>query len=202
MTTSTIYPNGQTLTSSALTQQAMQILMQNVTCGALGVNPPDFKQVKVDWQQEGQPFTPLPSIDGCFLACTTVDKDYSRVRDQVFSGSGPVTETWTYTRPWHIAWTLYGPNAVDRARQLHSTTFLDWFNDLLSTSNLYPLSDPPNPTYIPENFNAQWWPRSDFHLDLYEKVTETIQDGAVTSVEVSLNADDLGKVADFTVTKE
>jgi len=202
MTTSTTYPNGQTLTSTAVTQQAMQILIQNVTCGALGVNPPDYSQVKIDWPQEGQPFTPLPSVDGCFLACAIKDEDYSKVRDQVFSGTGLVTETWVYTRGWHIAWTLYGPNAVDRARQLHSATFMDWFNDLLSTSNLYPLSDPPNPTYIPEAWNAQWWPRSDFYLDLYEKVTETIQDGAVTSVEVSLNADDLGKVADFTVTKE
>jgi len=198
MTTVT-YPNGQSLTSTAITQSAMQILMQNVTCGALGIVPPDFSQVKIDWPQEGQPFTPLPSIAGCFLACSTKDEAYSKVRDQVFSGTGPVTETWTYTRGWHIAWTLYGPNCVDRARQIHSATFLDWFNDLLSVTGLYPLNDPPNPTYIPETWNAQWWPRSDFYIDLYEAVTETIQDSVVKSVEIKVNADDLGQVVDFTV---
>jgi hypothetical protein len=76
---------------------------------------------------------------------------------------------------------------------------MDWFNDTLALSNLFPLSDPPRPTYTPENFNAQWWPRSDFYVDLYEAITETIDDGAVKSVEIKVNADDLGQIADFTV---
>jgi hypothetical protein len=138
----------------------------------------------------------------CFISCTTQDEEYSRVRDRTFSGTTEVTENWVYTRGWRVAWCLYGPNCVDRARQVHSATFMDWFNDTLSLNNLYPLNDPPNPTYVPEQFNAAWWPRSDFHIDLYEQVTETINDGAVTSVEIKINANDLGQVADFTVTKE
>ena len=115
----------------------------------------------------------------------------------------PVTQSWEYTRAWRVSWVLYGPNATDRARMLHSAVYLDWLNDALSLDNLYPVSDPPQPVRAPEEINKQWYDRSDFWLMLYEQVNETLTipvGGVVTSVEVKLNADDLGQVADFTVT--
>jgi hypothetical protein len=120
------------------------------------------------------------------------------VRDRTFSGTGPVTETWGYTRGWRVAWCLYGPNSTDRARMIHSAMFMDYFNDVLSLSNLYPISDPPEPTRIPEQTNSQWFERADFHIIMYEQVTETIEDGAVTSVEVKVYDKD-GLAADITV---
>ncbi len=209
--TSTTYPDGSTLASSALTLSQINNLMQSITSGALGVNPPDPAQVRVDFPVEGQPFVQRPSDDVCFLACVTEDEPYSRVRDQSPGGVGsvvdPVTQTWVYTRNWRVAWTFYGPNSLDRARQLHSATFMDWFNNQLSSSNLYPVEDPPEPTRTPEQFNAQWWERCDFKIDLYEQITETLtwpaDAGAVTSVEVRLyDGSPADPVADFTVTKQ
>ena len=208
--TTTTYPNGQVLTSTALTQQQMNVLLQALTCGMLGLplpttaKPTGYTVVRIDWPVEGQPFVPNPQTDGCFLACVTEETPYNKVRNRTYSATGPVIETWTYTRGWRISWTLYGPNCVDRARQIWSAaTFMDYFADALSLSNLFVVTDPVEPTYTPENFNAAWWPRSDFAVSMYENVTETISDGLVTSVEVKIYDADVSTTdvaADFTVT--
>jgi hypothetical protein len=198
--TTTNYPNGQRLISSALTVAQINTLMQSWTCGALGINPVDPTQVRYDWPTQGQPFQTV-NQDICYLSCLLQDSQYSRVRNKTYTGSGPVVENWTYTRNWRISWTLYGPNSLDRARAIHTATFIDYFNDLLNGSSLFPISEPAEPVRMPENFNAQWWERVDFSIDTYENVTETISDGVVTSVEIKVyDGSPNDPVADFTVT--
>ena len=201
MSISTTYPNGQVLVSSALTQQQINVLLQMLTCGMLGINPPDPMQVRVDWQPVGQPDVTRPSVDICYISVVTEDSDYSKIaRDRVLTGSGPVTENWNYTRNWRIAWDLYGPNSTDRARQIHSALFMDYFETQLSLQNLYPLNDPPEPARTPVEHNLQYYDHTHFSVNMYEAVVETIQDSIATSVEVKVNTDN-GLVADFTVVK-
>lgn len=193
------YPNGRTLTSSALTVSQINKLAQALTCGMLGINPPDYSQVRIDWPTQGQPFSVSPEQNVAFLACVPEEEEYSKVRDRITSTQTPgVLQTWTYTRPWRWSWVLYGPNATDRARALWDATFMDYFSDQLEASQLYLISEPPVPRRVPEQFNAQWWERADFSLELYELVTETIVDSAATSVEVKVY-DNSGQVADITV---
>lgn len=201
MTTQTAYPNGQVLVSSALTPSQINLIIQTLTCGAIGVNPVDPSQVRVDWPTQGQPFADV-GTDVCYISCVPKDVEYSRIRERVLTQtSNPtvLTENWGYTKGWRIAWVFYGPNSEDRSRQVRSAMFLGYFNDQLSLNNLYPLPDPPEVVRSPQLINAEWWERADFHIDLYEAVTETITDGVVTSVEVKLN-DNNGPVADLTVT--
>lgn len=199
--TTTTYPNGQVLTSSALTPAAMSTLLQSLTCGMLGINPPDFSKVRVDWQTQGQPSQNV-NTDICYVACTPWDTEYSRVRDYSFTEvTGPpavLTQQWQYTKGWRAAWCLYGPNSEDNARAIRTAMFMDYFNEQLSLSNLYPISDPPEVVRAPEQFNAQWWERADFYINMYEAVTETINPGTATSVEVIVRDGD-GVVADITV---
>jgi hypothetical protein len=203
MPTTTTYPNGQQLISSALTQVQITKIMQTLTCGAIGINPPNFAAVRTEWPVQGQPFTQLPSQDACYVACVPTDSDYSRVRDTALSQTGKVlTQTWEYTRNWRVSWVFYGPNSTDNARAVNSAfVFVDFFADSLSLQNLFPVSDPPEPTRMPENFNAQWWERADFHVDIYEQITETINPGIATSVEIKI-LDVGGQVADITVQQE
>lgn len=209
--TAVIYPNGQTLTSTALTPAAINKFMLAFTCGMLGINPPDYKQVRDSWPSQGQPFQNLP-VDVCYVACVPESVDYRLVRNKTFStipatNETPeqVLETWTYTRGWRITWSLYGPNSTDRARALHSALFLDYFNDQLNLVNLFPLPDPPEPVRVPEEINAQWFERAEFHCIMYEDVTETIADNVATSVEVKVYDQDSSDVdhplADVTVSK-
>jgi hypothetical protein len=198
--TTTKYPSGQTLTSTALTVQQINIVVQALTCGMLGIVPVDFSKVRVDWQPQGQPDVALPTQDSCYISCVTQDIDYGKVRDHTLSGGNPVTETWVYTRGWRIEWAFYGPNSFDRARQVHSALFQDYFNDQLALSALYPVLDPAEPVRLPENHNAQFYDASRFHCVFYEQITETIQTPAVTSVEVKVYDGAVNDpIADFTV---
>lgn len=194
----TTYPNGQSLQSSALTVSQINILLQALTCGMVGVNPPDPSQVRVDWPTEGQPVTDSPVEDVCYLRAVIEDDPYDKLRDQVSSGGSllppsptPVTYTWTYTRVWSVSWIFYGPNSLDRATALRSALFMDYFADQLSLSNLFPNPDNQAPTRVPENLNAQWWERSDFSCQMNEFVTETITVPAVVSVPVTVQSEDL-----------
>lgn len=199
--TTTNYPSGQVLTSTALTIQQINIIIQSLTCGMLGIIPVDPAQVRVDWQQQGQPDVAQPTQDSCYVSCVTQPTGYSLVRDRSLSGDGPVTENWEYTRGWRISWALYGPNSFDRARQIHSALFQDYFNDQLELSRLYPVLDPPEPVRLPIEHNAQWYDNSHFYCEFYEEVLETIQTPAVTSVEIKVydgSVDD--PIADVTVT--
>lgn len=197
--TTTTYPNGQQLISSALTIPQVNVLLQNLTCGMLGINPPSPSLVRVDWQSEGQPDVALPSQDSCYLSCTPENVDYHLVRDRTFTGSGPVTENWNYTRGWRFLWDLYGPNSLDRARQIYSALFMDYFTNQFELSNLYPVLDPPEPVRLPINHNAQWYEHTHFYCTFYEAITETIQDAVVTSVEVLVNTKDESPAADIVI---
>ncbi len=184
--TTTNYPNGQTLTSTALTVTAINIVVQSLTCYMLGLPTVDPSVVRVNWQAQGQPDVALPTQDSCYVNCVPQDVEYSRVRDRTLSGVGPITETWVYTRGWRVGWALYGPNSFDRARQIHSALFQDYFNDQFALSNLYPVLDPAEPVRLPIEHNAQWYDATQFDCVFYEQVTETIQTPAAVSVELKV----------------
>jgi len=196
--TTIAYPNGQVLTSTALTIAAINAALQPLTCSVLGMPAPDYSQVRIDWATAGQPFEDV-NADVCYLGCLLTDDPYTLIRDQYLSQTGGVlTQSWTYTRAWRVSWTLYGPNSFDRARAIHSALFMDAFTDSLSESNLFPLPNMPLPRRVPELLNAQWWERADFYCNMYEAVTETISPGIATSVEIKVDTNE-GQVADITV---
>lgn len=196
--TAIIYPNGTTLTSTALSPDAINRVVQALTCSMLGLSL-DFSKVRINWQTQGQPFDISPGDDVCYLACTVHDVEYSRIRDQAMSMlDGVLVSTWLYTRGWLVKWCFYGANATDHARAVHSGLFMDWVNYSLNASNLFPVNDTPEPTRIPELINAQWWERADFHVIMYEQVTETISEDKALSVEIKVE-DSNGLEADITV---
>jgi hypothetical protein len=206
LTTSTVYPNGWTLASSALTVPQITQLFQTLTCGMLGIVPVNYALVKIEWPVQGQPFTQSPSQNCCYLNCVPHDVEYNRVRDMWETGTvEQIVQNWEYTRGWRVNWVFYGPASVDQARQVWDATFLDWVYDQLSLSSLYFVNDPAEPVRMPEEFNAQWWERSDFNIVLYEQVNATLtppSGGAVKSVEVMVYDADVNvstPVADFTV---
>jgi hypothetical protein len=167
----------------------------------IGLPKPDYSKVRIDWPVQGQPFQ-NNTVDGCYIRCVTQDELYTRVRDLTLTQAAsnlPLVENWSYTRCWRVHWTFYGPNSSDRARLVHSALFMDYFNEQLANNNLYPITDFTMPVRFPEQFNAQWWERADFYADMYESVTETIQPGIATSVEIVVQ-DSVGVRADITVT--
>lgn len=195
------YPDGSTLTSTALTVAQINLILQQLSLGMMGqtVNPTnDF--VRIAWPTEGAPFSDV-SEDICYLSCVPRDHSYDKIRDRSNeSASDPnLEEIWTYTRVWEIRWVLYGPNSTDYARALRSALYQDYFTEALQNSQLFPESDFPQPIRVPEQINGQWYERVDFKCLMYEFIQETILRQTVESVEVIVKNSD-GTIADVTVT--
>lgn len=202
MPTSITYPNGQVATSTALTDIQLSELIQTLTCGLLGINPPDYSKVRVNWQAQGQPFQDEPE-QVMYIQAVTSDTSYTSIRNTVKAEVDNLSVTTiTYTRNWRVSWVSYGPSAVDQMRAVHSGTFTDYFNFALNQNNVYPVSDPPEPSRVPEVINGQWFNRTDFYLEVYEGVTETITTPLVKSVGLGVYTDqtlEANPVADITI---
>lgn len=200
MGASRTYPDGSTLVSSALTIAQINAILQPLTQGMLGQTvDPASSLVRIEWPTQGAPFQDVAD-DVCYLRCTPKDDPYNRIRDRfnLVDDASHLTERWNYTRAWAIHWTFYGPNSTDNARALRSALYQDYFTGQLELSQLFPVSDFPEPVRAPELIDAQWFERADFEAEFYEFVTETIARQTVLSVETIVN-NDAGVVADFTV---
>ena len=195
------YPDGSTLTSSALTIAQINAIIQPATLGMLGMGGDSTSAaVRIEWPTQGAPFQQVGD-DVCYIRCVTRDDPYNRIRDRAnLAAEDPnLEEQWNYTRAWEIHWTLYGPNSTDNARAIRSALYQDYFTDSLSESQLFPISSYEEPIRAPELIDGQWFERVDFGAEMYEFVTETILRQTVVSVETILEGN-AGELADFTTT--
>lgn len=183
------FPNGQQLTSTALTPDALLAIYQTLTARMLGLNPqsdtdPAYAAVRLDWPTGGQPGWAI-SDNIAFLAAREEDADYSKIRDVQRSANdaASLVSTWTYTRVWRVEWAFYGPNAFDQARAVNDALYLDWPSDSLAPERLY-LVECGRPRYAPELFSGQWWKRADLSATFNEFVSSSIIDPTMASAEV------------------
>lgn len=159
------------------------------TTVAIGADANAFFKVRVGWQKDGMPgWGPSQDVVTCMAVVT--DDRYNRIRDVSQSQLNDTTNTQTtdYTRAWEMRFSVYGPNSTDNARLIKSCLRLDWVRSIFSAVNLYLVPDERDPLRFPENFNKQWWDRSDFRAKYYEAVQETITQQTVATAEVIVEA--------------
>lgn len=197
----TPYPDGTTLTSTALTVAQINALMVPLTMGMLGFAADTSSPlVRIEWPSQGAPYQDIAD-DVCYIRCVPKDDPYDRIRDRanVAAVDPNIEEIWNYTRAWAVRWCFYGPNSTDRARALRSGLYQDYFTEQFSLSQLFPVSDFPEPMRAPELIDGQWFERCDFEAEFYEFITETILRQTVVSVETIIDGAN-GQIADFTTT--
>lgn len=198
---STTYPDGSVLTSSALTIEQINTIIQPLTMGMLGFSADTSSPlVRIEWPTQGAPYQDVAD-DVCYIRCVPKEDSYDRIRDRttITAADPNDEEIWNYTRAWAIRWCFYGPNSTDRARALRSALYQDYFTEKLSLSQLFPVSDFPEPMRAPELIDGQWFERCDFEAEFYEFITETIARQTVLSVETIVEGID-GQIADVTTT--
>jgi hypothetical protein len=202
---STTFPNGQTLTSSALSPDALLLILQTLTAQMLGFNPLTssdvaYRTVRLDWPQGGQPAWGI-NEDVVFLRAVEDDEEYSRIRDVALATSSisTVRQTITRSRTWRVHWTFYGPHSFDNARLISDAMLLDWTHDALAASKLYVVPEFPAPIYAPELYQGQWWKRTDIEIRLNEGITATVTTPSIASAEVLVYTDQSDLVADLTI---
>jgi len=179
--------------------------MQLLTINALGITPPSvpndpaYSDVRVGWQQLGQPAQTV-NQDVAYVRSTTVnDAPVNRVRDVQWipnpqdDNDPPISmiHLYTYMRVWETFWEFYGPNSFDRARMLHSSLFTQLMHDTFAAAGLqlYWVTDASCPRRVPYYSDSQWWERCDFEARFNELVTEAVIVPIAASVEVKIYTD-------------
>lgn len=196
------FTNGLGFSSSALDVPGIETIFQALLLQIFGItvdpkNPSGaWSQVLVGWQQQGQP-TWLITEDKCIVTAYPLnDEDFGKVRDQVITANNDVSvgQQMMFTRVWRIHFTLYGPNCFKRASLIVSAMSLDWVRQILenppnTASHLYMLAKFDQPTWNPENFQRQWWPRTDLDLRFNEQVGESTTVSSAVSSQITLITD-------------
>lgn len=151
-------------------------------------NPLAGRLVRQEWPSVGAPGWDK-SDDIAFLRAEEVDDWYNKVRDESTdpNDSASAVLNSEYTRVWRVTWNLYGPNAYSRATLIKSALQLDFIHDSLQASNVYLRPDISNPRRFREEFEGQWWERTDLEIYFYEQVNESIVIPTVASVEVQVS---------------
>lgn len=203
MGASVTYANGQTLTSTALTQAQLLAAFQQLTCSLLGIaadDPAANTAVRESFAQNGQPAW-LITDDVCFIRAVEEDGWYNAIRDEgvVSNSDGSLTKIREYTRIWRVFWNVWGPNCQDRTRIIKSGLLEDVGTEPLALINMYVQPDLPTPVWAPELEDGQWWKRTTFEAVFNEQVIETINVPTITSVEVKVET--ANGAADFIVTR-
>lgn len=202
MPTTTTFPNGQILTSTAISDIEIFDLLQPVTCDMLGLatlDPARDYAVRRAWQKAGAPAWKITE-DVISIRSTLTSNWYDKLRDVVTTKNSDISviSDIEYTRVWSIRFTGYGPGIFDKIRLIRSALLLDWTHDTLAVSNLYLMTNMDTPVRNPELFEGQWWDRTDLAIELYEQVNETLIAPSIASVEVLLETKE-GLQKDFVV---
>jgi hypothetical protein len=193
----------------------MDAVIQQATIAMLGIvlqvpaNPTDpaYSQVRVGWQQQGQPAQQI-NEDVVYVREIEVDDAYNREKyksnysETVGSGGAAITtfyEQTNYTRVWEVFWEFVGPNSFDHARIVRSSLFSQATHDIFAASQLYLVTDPAAPRRVPEHRDNQWWERTDFSARFNEFVTEVVEAQSVVSAEVIVSTSGGQSVADIVV---
>ena len=210
MGSSVTFPDGVTLTSTALTPRQVEAILQPIVAGMLGFDPVSdptaaFFASRIGWQTEGQPAWEVTD-NVCVLTATLDDDPFARVRDNLYEMTGSpadiLTNQMSFTQVWKLHFCLYGPSSANWARQLLSCFSLDWVDAALLPSNLYVIPEWHRPVYAPELYpdtGGVWYERTDVELRFNEQVFESLTpiDTAAT-VEITVDTD-TGQTTTFQV---
>ena len=201
MPTVSTFSNGQVLTSSALTQDDLNKLLQTLALSILGIDPATdpkaYSKVRVAWK--GVPAWRITD-DICSIKTTEKESEYNLIRDRKIAAdtSAAVTVIDTYQRDWQAVFVLYGPTSFDHARLIKSALLSDGMHDTLAASTLYLIPELTATKRAPEFFQGQWWDRSDTTATFSEGVTESLVVDSIASAELLLYSE-RGLAADLTI---
>lgn len=168
-----------TLNNAALSSGPTTIFITNPLAGRL---------VRQEWPTKGAP-SQEKADNVAFVRAVEINDWYNKVPDQ---GAGDAVDAANvelvkeYTRVWRVSWVFYGPKAYTNATILKSAMQQDFTHDSLAAFNVFLMPEVSSPQRVPEEFEGEWWQRSDFEMVFYEQVNESIATQTVTSVEVQV----------------
>lgn len=170
------------MADTILTITQLEDLFQSLTAQILGYTGEDVNNVRISWATAGQPGFKITD-NLVFLRVTSSDSPINKQRDIVYENG---IETESYTRVIESHWTFYGNNGFDTADFIRHSLYLQTYKDILKTNNLFMILDVPNINRIPEEFEGQWWQRSDLTINFNELVVRKTAIDPIEFVNIKL----------------
>lgn len=199
--TTSPFPNGQVLQSSALAPEDVQVIFQLLVLQILNItvdpaNPnAAYSQVRVDWQTQGQPAYKVGE-NICFIKAIPIASAYGKVSDRTYTPNDEATliENWGETQVWRVSFMFNGPRGYLNARLVRSAFELDWVLDYLGAppryaTELHFVNMWEQPTYSKELYQGTWWWRSELQAELNELTLKTITVPSAASARISIITD-------------
>jgi hypothetical protein len=157
-----------------LTLVQMEDFFQDLTTQMLGLNPTapeNQNKVRIAWPAAGAPAFKITQ-DVTFLMVNNIPDNISAQRDVLYEGidSDNTNQVANFTRVHEVRWIVYGPNSYDLAERIKNSLYLVEYREQCNVKGLYLILDVITPNRVPENFNGQWWDRSDFSAKFNEDV--------------------------------
>jgi hypothetical protein len=142
--------------------------------------------------------------DYVFLQVSEVDRPYNRQRDRDYEdSSNGLVEVVAYQRVVGLNLICYGRNSFDNVVFLRDGMFQRDIREALARENIFYVPNTISPRRLEENFQGQWWSRSDIQFLFNELIErETVPDAVhdIRSSEVGIWENDKGLVSQFEVT--
>ncbi|SFU71103.1 phage neck terminator protein [Alicyclobacillus macrosporangiidus] len=173
------------MADTVLTVQQIEDIFQTWTSQALGVTDPGA--VRIGWPMDGAPAWHITD-DVCFVLVTYVDNPITRQIERSYSPLDPdnANMAHSYIDSVRVSWTLYGPNAFERADIIRAALFQPSTTDTLAANNLGLVTDVPMPIRVPELFNGQWWSRATLYADFNQLVIRQTSVPYITGSDVRI----------------
>jgi hypothetical protein len=147
-------------------------------------------RVRVSWQKEGQPAFAITD-NVCFLRVTEADGQINRQREpiQAEKDADYCTMNMQYTRLVRVDWLFYGPTSYDDAQDVRDKMLYQAHHDKLALLNVFLVPDVQAPRRTPEQFQGQWWERTDLTMYFNEHVKREEDIAYIKSAVITLKMD-------------
>lgn len=182
------------MTDTALTLGQLNTLFRSLTMTMLGFNPAvpaENKKVRIAWPKGG---APAWNIDDDMVSLRVFEEDdpYNRQRETQETRIEDYTlnQATNYTRVNAVMFVLYGPNSYDYAQRIRDQIFIESNRNVLARSNIYLIPEIVSPRRIPENFNGEWWERTDLTMHFNEKVVRNLTISTIDIVPLTVTLED------------
>lgn len=98
-----------------------------------------------------------------------------------------------FTQVYDCIISVYGPECRSLATRIRTSYLLDEKRLLLSKNGIYPVKGTPPCTFVPYEFNSQWWKRSDLTIRMNIYTTLTSQVDRIDSVGIKVITHEIGE---------
>ena len=189
-----------------VTLKDIEDLFWLATAKMLGYDPAitaTSQRVRISWQQRGVPAWGIDE-DVTFIRIGEKEDLFNVIRDyiQYQQDADTARVANAYTRIIDVKWTCYGPNSYDNASKIRSRLFMESYRGDLTAKDVYLVPDVKSPQRAPENFEGQWWDRSDLNAHFNNLVSLDELIPYFKSADIKINSTTSASVDSTTVARK